>query len=226
MSTHPVYLSPDTVYIGNCAITANNTDGIVFVDSCGCVLTQTEIQNFIDNYSGSGTGSNGTSGPTGPTGATGASVTFRGPYQPGVQYNVNDVVTYNNTTYICTSPPGFPNTFAGFNIANWGVLVENPAAILNFQGAYVPTNSYEINDVIAFTDNNTYVALTNVGIGYTPTNSIGYWQLFVKGGASSNGPTGATGPAGAITAFVFDCGGAFPTGPTGALPTFSCGFAV
>ena len=47
------------------------------------------------------TGINGTNGLTGPIGITGASIIYKGVYSDLITYNINDVVQYNNSSYIC-----------------------------------------------------------------------------------------------------------------------------
>ena len=76
-------------------------------------------------FSGSG-GGEGTPGPEGPPGADGESFSFRGAYGgPEIIYNLNDVVTYNGSSYICLS-----NNITGSqpdSLVSWDIFVEQGA---------------------------------------------------------------------------------------------------
>jgi hypothetical protein len=74
-------------------------------------------------------GATGATGPTGSTGATGdqgESFSFRGAYGgSGIVYNLNDVVTYNGSSYICLS-----NNVSGSqpdSLVSWDIFVEKGA---------------------------------------------------------------------------------------------------
>jgi hypothetical protein len=120
-------------------------------------------------------------GPTGPTGATGIqgeSFSFRGPYGgPEIIYNLNDVVTYNGSSYICLND----NTtgYQPDSLISWDIFVEKgatgPTGPTGSTGPTGPTGS-------------TGAASTVTG----PTGPTG-----ATGAASTvTGPTGATGPTG------------------------------
>jgi hypothetical protein len=49
-------------------------------------------------------GDQGATGPQGDTGAPGRGFTFRGPFTPGMVFNVDDVVLYSGSTYIALAP--------------------------------------------------------------------------------------------------------------------------
>jgi hypothetical protein len=73
-----------------------------------------------------GSGGEGTPGPEGPPGADGESFSFRGAYGgPEIIYNLNDVVTYNGSSYICLS-----NNITGSqpdSLVSWDIFVEQGA---------------------------------------------------------------------------------------------------
>ena len=47
-------------------------------------------------------GAKGDTGAAGPQGAAGQGLTIRGPWDPGATYNVNDVVSYDGSSYVAT----------------------------------------------------------------------------------------------------------------------------
>jgi hypothetical protein len=69
------------------------------------------------------TGPTGATGDTGPTGPQGESFSYRGAYGGAeIIYNLNDVVTYNGSSYICLS-----NNLTGSqpdSLVSWDVFVE------------------------------------------------------------------------------------------------------
>ena len=78
--------------------------------------------------------------------------------------------------------------------------------VLNFLGLWVAGTSYNVNDTtISTIDNNTYVCILAVNLGYLdPAINATNWTLLISSGAiGPTGPTGLTGPTGVIG----------PTGP-------------
>jgi hypothetical protein len=74
----------------------------------------------------------GATGPTGPQGAPGTGFSFRNAFDPSASYAVNDVTTYNGSTYVAISANSGPaNPTPDQNPAGWSVMAQ--------QGAVGPT---------------------------------------------------------------------------------------
>jgi collagen type VII alpha len=151
------------------------------------------------------TGPTGATGETGPTGSAGLGLTWFGPWpfdpipaRPGFFYEINDLVSYEGSTYICIFP-----------VPNSGFLAIPPPdasdswALFAQGGATGPTGSPGSGSGTG----------TDSGTGFTgPTGPAG-------------GGTGATGPTGAVLIYstVFDGGNASTNYILG--PAFNCGGA-
>ena len=121
----------------------------------------------------------GVTGATGPTGATG--ITFRGAFVTGA-YNLNDVVTYQSSTWISTAA----NNVATPPAAPWSLLA--PAGGNGATGVAGATGSTGPTGVTGPTGSQ----------GFTgPTGATGATGVGVAGPAGVTGPTGSTGPTGA-----------------------------
>lgn len=93
----------------------------------------------------------------------------------------------------------------------------NPVAA-GFTGreAWSSSATYSINDVVNYTDGNTYLAI-GVSTNKAPDSNPDSWMvLAAHGPTGATGPSGPTGPAGAPTGPTGPIG---PTGPTGAQGT-------
>lgn len=124
-------------------------------------------------------GATGSTGPTGPTGLTGATgptgltgptgINFTGAYNGSTAYQVNDVVTYNDSSYICISPAtGYVPT----NPTYWSPLAL--AGVTGPSGATGPTGLTGATGPTGLTG---------------PTGATGPTGL-----TGATGPTGPTGP--------------------------------
>ena len=77
---------------------------------------------------------------------------FRGPYAPNVTYGVGQVVTYNGSSYYCST--GFKSTDFATD-AQAGKLIVNAAAgrpAVNNRGPYVAATTYSVGDGVTVAD--------------------------------------------------------------------------
>lgn len=150
-------------------------------------------------------GPTGATGPTGPTGAVGA--TFKGAYGAGTSYVVNDIVTYQGSSYICilASLGNVPT-----NTTYWSVLAS--VGSTGVTGATGPTGSTGTAGAVGATGATGPTGPTGVTGDTGPTG--------LNGVTGATGPTGPTGPAGAtgvtgVTGVTGPAGTTGVTGPTG-----------
>ncbi len=148
-------------------------------------------------------GAQGLQGPTGPVG-----VVNRGSWSPSTQYNDNDTVSYNGSSWIAL----LPNLASAPNSTNpaWQLLA---AKGINNQGVWVQTVNYQVDDAV--TSGGEFWLAVAPNIGSAPSDTNANWQLIAATGVEGPpGPTGAVGPAGA-TGPQGSVGPAGPQGPTG-----------
>lgn len=73
-------------------------------------------------------GAQGPQGPLGPIGPAGVGFHFRNTFDPSVSYAVNDVVSYNGSSYIAIAQNSGPNNPApNANTASWGLMAQQGA---------------------------------------------------------------------------------------------------
>jgi hypothetical protein len=146
----------------------------------------------------------GPGGPQGPTGAAG--INNRGTWSSITQYEINDSVSYNGSSWIALLPSldSAPNSAS----PNWQLLA---AKGINNQGSWVQTVNYQVDDAV--TDGGEFWLAIAPNTASEPSLQNPNWQLLaatgVQGAAGPAGPTGPTGPAGVT-------GPQGPAGPTGA----------
>jgi hypothetical protein len=74
-------------------------------------------------------GATGPQGPVGPAGTNGTGFKFRNAFDPSASYAVNDVTTYNSSTYVALSANSGPaNSMPDQNPAAWSVMAAQGAA--------------------------------------------------------------------------------------------------
>jgi hypothetical protein len=124
-----------------------------------------------------------------------ASAKWQGAYSAGTAYVVNDVVSYNNSSYICilNSTGNLPT-----NATYWSLLAlagtngtngTNGTSFI-WQGAYNGATAYVANDVVSY-NNSTYICIL-ASTGNLPTNAT-YWSLMAAAGAGDVvGPASST----------------------------------
>ena len=125
-----------------------------------------------------------------------ASMKWRGAYDNGTAYVVNDAVSYNNSSYICTTN----TTGSAPPSANWSLLAQagtngtNGTNGISFiwEGAWNNGVVYTPNDVVSY-NNSTYICTVTTTAGIDPTNTS-YWSLMALAGAGD-----VVGPAGGST---------------------------
>jgi len=125
-----------------------------------------------------------------------ASAKWQGAYSAGTAYVVNDVVSYNNSSYICilNSTGNLPtNTTYWSLLALAGTNGTNGTNGTSFiwRGAYNGATAYVANDVVSY-NNSTYICIL-ASTGNLPTNTT-YWSLMAAAGSGD-----VVGPAGGST---------------------------
>ena len=175
------------------------------------------------------TGATGPQGPTGPqgiqgpSGSTGLGITIRGAWVSGHYYALNDLTTYNGSSYACIVPITNSTTNPASDTTHFALFVsigiqgiqgvqgtqgpEGPG--INVRGAWVSGTSYSPADVTS--DNgDSYICMVAVSGTTAPHSDSTHWSLL--GATGAQGPTGATG----ATGVQGPQGPTGPTGPTGA----------
>ena len=121
-----------------------------------------------------------------------ASAKWQGAYSAGTAYVVNDVVSYNNSSYICilNSTGNLPtNTTYWSLLALAGTNGTNGTSFI-WRGAYNGATAYVANDVVSY-NNSTYICIL-ASTGNLPTNAT-YWSLMALAGAGDVvGPASST----------------------------------
>lgn len=143
-------------------------------------------------------GPQGPAGPTGPQGTAG--IVNRGTWSPSTQYQDNDTVSYDGSSWIAL----LPNLDSAPHATNpaWQLLA---AKGVNNQGEWVQTINYQVDDAV--TDGGQFWLAVAPNIASQPSILNPNWQLISASGAA--GPAGPAGPQGAA-------GSIGPAGPQGA----------
>jgi hypothetical protein len=146
-------------------------------------------------------GATGLTGPQGPTGPAG--VVNSGTWSPNIQYQINESVSYDGSSWIALLPnlDSAPNATS----PNWQLLA---AKGINNQGAWVQTISYQVDDAV--TSGGEFWLAVAPNLGSQPSTQNPNWQLIAATGAQ--GPQGKAGPQGPGGA----TGATGPQGPAGA----------
>jgi hypothetical protein len=135
----------------------------------------------------------------GPTGSPGVGFNWRGAYNAGTAYVVNDVVSFTDgSNYICILAT---TGHAPGNATYWSLYTSvgatgtpgstgAPGQGFTWRGAYNGATAYAPYDVISYNGSSYHCILASTG--NLPTNTT-YWNLVAQ-----IGPTGATGTRGSI----------------------------
>ena len=156
------------------------------------------------------TGGTGPSGPTGPTGPIG--VTWRNAWASGTNYNTNDAVSYNGTSYISLqgsnsgNEPDITPTF-------WSVLAQEGATgPTGAAGTYTPGNGIAINsntisNTGVLTANGDGSTITSTGGAQNPVFAVGVVPgAKVSGNIAGNAASATTaGTAAALSGTLLQC---------------------
>jgi hypothetical protein len=135
------------------------------------------------------TGAQGPQGPQGLAGANGTGFNFRNAFDPTATYAVNDVATYNGSTYVAIAANGPSSQTPDQNPTAWSVMAQQGASgQTGAQGAQGATGPQG------------------------PIGSTG--ATGAQGATGATGSTGPQGPAGA-TGSTGPQGAIGPTGPAG-----------
>jgi hypothetical protein len=129
-------------------------------------------------------------GEDGSPGAPGVSVTWRGNWQTGVTYNVNDAVARNGASYIAIvqNTSVYPATDNG---SVWGLMSASGAqgppgpSGVNYKGAWVSTTTYQINDLVTKAGNSYIAVASSVNIDPSTDNGT-HWQVFAAAGSGGD----------------------------------------
>jgi hypothetical protein len=173
----------------------------------------------------------GQAGPAGAAGATGAigpqgipgtaGLNYQGTFAAGVSYALHDVVTFDGSSYVSLVANNEAN-IPGVS-SQWAVLAQGGSAGpsggggVAYQGTYVPTASYGLNDIVSFSGSS-YISLVAANRGNTPDGSSGQWGVLALGAVGLQGPQGLpgkTGPVG-LTGPIGPQGSMGAAGPVGA----------
>jgi hypothetical protein len=109
--------------------------------------------------------------------STGTSFIWRGEYVPGTKYEVNDLVFYQGSTYICkiTNAIAAPTQASFWEIFARGVL---------YRGEFVAssTTSYAVNDIVTY-NGSAYICKTAVAMASETPDVSSSWGLLSEKGA-------------------------------------------
>jgi len=184
----------------------------------------------------------GATGATGPTGAAGLS--WRGAWNSGVAYALNDGVAYNGSSYIAIqasnnqAPNSSPSSWTVLSqvgsagpvgatgstgppgvagaLGPQGPIGATGATGISWQGIWSSTVSYVTNNAVAY-DGSVYLSI-QASIGQEPDTSPLFWNLLAGVGATgATGPAGVNGPPGpqGIQGLPGATGATGATGPQG-----------
>ena len=150
----------------------------------------------------------------------GQSINWRGAWNSTTAYAVDDMVSYNGSSYICIhlNANAEPDVYS----TDWQLVAQSGNSI-NWRGAWVSTATYNIHDAV-FYNGSTYIAQNNPSTGIEPdTGGAPYWGQVALQGAQGpqgiQGTAGATGPQGPAG----DTGPTGPQGDSGTAATISVG---
>ena len=148
------------------------------------------------------------------TGQVGTSFTYKGTYSTATTYQINDVVTYQNSSYIAiaTTLNHVPTSTSYWSLM---ALAGTNGASITFVGNYTTGVIYNIGQAVFYNGSSYIALLQNQNI--LPTNTT-YWNLIasqgqqgIQGTAGTNGTNGSNGGQGPKG----DQGPQGPQGPAG-----------
>jgi len=106
-----------------------------------------------------------------------AGIDFAGTWDTTLTYKIDELVTFNSSTYIALTPhSGTQPTATGQT--DWDIVAEG----LNYQGIWLISVTYHKNDIVTY-QGSSYVAISDNATFYTPTPAGNDgWALFAAGG--------------------------------------------
>jgi hypothetical protein len=147
-------------------------------------------------------------GPQGPAGPAG--LAWRGPWSALVQYQANDVVSYNGSSWVALA--GNLNTAPSTSTGYWSVLAQAGTPGLpgmNWRGPWSSTTSYSVNDVVSYSGSSWVAKYASTNA--VPSTSSAQWTMLAQAGTNGtngvsgleyNGATTVVVPTGGTTASV------------------------
>lgn len=116
-------------------------------------LVQVVLGSPNTYYDGFGNLLNLGSSGIGPTGSNGSSIVWNGEWDSMMNYFPLDLVSYQNSTYICTNTPtgGAPYSPPDVDTASWDLVIQNVPGATGSQGATGPTGpqpNYYLQDTV------------------------------------------------------------------------------
>lgn len=181
----------------------------MWVDGRPRVLSNTEGVAGPAGASGTpgAAGVNGVDGVDGSQGPKGAN--WRGAYDGGTAYLVDDLVSYNGSAYICIedSTGNLPTseTYWSLFASRGDQGLQGPEGA-NWRGYYNEATTYAVDDLVSYLGS-TYICILQ-SIGHAPDQlNSPYFSMFadqgIKGDTGEQGIQGPAGPSGA--GYPADC---------------------
>ena len=166
-------------------------------------------------------GSQGDTGPAGPAGTNGIGFNFRNAFNNGASYAINDVVTYNGSSYvaIAATNPGDPTPDVN---PNWSLMAQQGAAgaqgpkgDTGAQGPTGPTGAQGPQGPPGQSPQN--AAVTNADNKFSTSQTVNGNLILGAGGAIQfgDGTTQNTAPSGDGNCSSFELTSSSPTVPAG-----------
>jgi len=106
---------------------------------------------------------------------------YKGPWSNGATYSLNDVVTYQGSSYVALQT--HTNQNPATESAYWGLMAATGAPLV-WRGPWAAGTAYVLNDVVT-QGGATYIA-TQASTGQNPTTATTYWALMVSAGSMTN----------------------------------------
>ncbi|HUZ04432.1 MAG TPA: DNRLRE domain-containing protein, partial [Acidobacteriaceae bacterium] len=160
----------------------------------GLALTSSSASVVLDSKENDATGHPAQlditlTGPQGPAGIQGPVANFQGAWSGSTAYTAGQAVFYNGSSYI--TPAGSTGTTPGTNPSDWVVLAQSGTSF-TYQGTWLQTTTYNVNDVVTASDGSSYISLQSGNLGKTPVGNSNpsYWAVLAQVGAV--GPIGPT----------------------------------
>jgi hypothetical protein len=115
--------------------------------------------------------------------SAGEGFNYMGPWQEGVQYTKNDIVSYEGSTYILPSDEYYGAIPTDTN--SWNLFTSKGDS-LTWRGEFNDTAIYYKNDIVSYNEN-LYIAKEYLFyISLSPTENSESWDLFVPKGADGD----------------------------------------
>jgi len=108
-------------------------------------------------------------------------VAFSGTYSNSTSYHINDIVNYNNGTYISVVANNIGNLPTdGVHWVQFGVQGPTPV----YSGIWSSGTTYSLGNFVSYSDGSSYISLVNGNIGNIPPSSGSQWSLLAAHGVA------------------------------------------